>query len=111
MSSDLPSLTLQGNFQEVVGVLCHVHFSLLQAGHGPAVVEISLTDGDGQVVVDKMSSGGQVEVPLEGFQEEQLHVQQSLLGQDQVHGAHAAEAVQGLQLGHSVLPFFKFTCE
>lgn len=36
-------------------------------------------------------------------------MKQSLFGQDQVHGAHAAKTVKGLQLGHTVLPFFKFT--
>lgn len=36
-------------------------------------------------------------------------MKQSLFGQDQVHGAHAAEAVEGLQLWHTVLSFFKFT--
>lgn len=101
--------TLQGNLQEVISILCHVHLSLLQAGHGPAVMEVSLLDSNGQVVVDEMSSCGQVKVPLESFKEEQFHVKQSLFGQDQVHGAHAAKAVEGLQLGHTVFPFFKFT--
>lgn len=67
-------------------------------------------DGNRQVVFDEMSGCGEVKVPLEGFQQEQLHVKQTLLGQDQVHGGHAAQAVQGLQLGHPVLSFLKFTC-
>lgn len=36
-------------------------------------------------------------------------MKQSLFGQDQVHGAHAAKTVKSLQLGHTVFPFFKFT--
>lgn len=67
-------------------------------------------DGNRQVVVYEMSGCREVQIPLEGFQQEQLHVKQTLFGQDQVHGAHAAQAVQGLQLGHPVLPFLKFAC-
>lgn len=67
-------------------------------------------DGNRQVVVNEMSGCREVQIPLEGFQQEQLHVKQTLFGQDQVHGAHAAQAVQGLQLGHPVLPFLKFAC-
>lgn len=73
-------------------------------------MEISLMDSDRQTVVNEMSSSGEVEIPLEGLQQQQLHVEQTLLGQDQVHGAHATEAVQGLQFGHPVLPLLKFTC-
>lgn len=105
------NLTLQGNLQEVISILCHVYFGLLQAGHGPAIMEVSLVDSNRQVVVYEMSSRGKVKIPLEGFQKEQLHVKQALFGQHQVHGAHAAKAVQGLQLGYAVLPFLKFTCK
>lgn len=66
--------------------------------------------GNRQVVVYEMSSCREVEIPLEGFQQEQLHMKQTLFGQDQVHGAHAAQAVQRLQLGHPVLPFLKLAC-
>lgn len=103
-------LTLQGDLQEVLHVLGHVQLGLLQAGDGPAVVEVSLVDGDGQVVVDEVRGRGEVQVPLEGLQQQQLHVQQALLGHHQVHGAHAAQAVQGLQLGDAVLPLLEFTC-
>ena len=37
-------------------------------------------------------------------------MQQTLLGQDQVHGADAAQAVQRLQLWDLVFPFLKLTC-
>lgn len=67
-------LTLQGNLQEVVSILGHVQFGLLHAGHRPAVMEVSLVDGDGQVVLYEMSGRREVQVPLEGFQQEQLHV-------------------------------------
>lgn len=103
-------LTLQGNFQEVISVLGHVEFGLLQAGHRPAIMEVSLLDGNRQVVVNEMSGCGEVEIPLEGFQQEQLHMKQTLFGQDQIHGTHAAQTVQHLQLGHPVLPFLKFAC-
>lgn len=103
-------LTLQGDLQEVVHILGHVELGLLQAGDGPAIVEVSLVDSNRQTVVDEMSSCGEVQVPLEGLQQQQLHVEQTLLGQDQVHGAHASQAVQGLQFGHPVLPLLKFTC-
>lgn len=66
--------------------------------------------GNRHVVVYEMSRCREVQVPLEGFQQQQLHVKQSLFGQHQVHGAHAAQAVQGLQLGHPVFPFLKFAC-
>lgn len=67
--------TLQRNLQEVIGILGHVQLSLLHAGHGPAVVQVSLVDCDGQVVLYEVRGGGEVEVPLEGFQQEELHVQ------------------------------------
>lgn len=66
--------------------------------------------GNGHVVVYEMSRCREVQVPLEGFQQQQLHVKQALFGQYQVHGAHAAQAVQGLQLGYPVFPFLKFAC-
>ena len=67
-------------------------------------------DADRKVVVYEMSGCREVQVPLEGFQQEQLHVKQTLLGQHQVHGAHAAQAVEGVKLGHAVLPLLKFAC-
>lgn len=106
----MKELALQGNFQEVISILGHVEFGLLQTRHGPAIMEIFLVDSDRHVILNEMSSCGEVEVPLEGLQQEQLHVQQTLLRQDQVHRAHAAQIVQRLQLGHPVLPFLKFTC-
>lgn len=103
-------LTLQGNLQEVVSILGHVQLGLLQAADGPAVMQVCLLDRSRQTVVDEVSGCGEVQVPLEGLQQQQLHVEQPLLGQDQVHGAHAAQAVQGFQLGHPVLPLLELTC-
>lgn len=103
-------LTLQGNLQEVISILGHVELGLLQAADGPAIMEVCLMDRSRQTVVDEMSGCGEVQVPLEGLQQQQLHVEQSLLGQDQVHGAHAAQAVQGFQFGHPVLPLLELTC-
>lgn len=103
-------LTLQGDLQEVISILGHVQPGLLQAADGPAIMEVCLMDRSRQTVVDEMSGCGEVQVPLEGLQQQQLHVEQSLLGQDQVHGAHAAQAVQGFQFGHPVLPLLKLTC-
>lgn len=67
-------------------------------------------DSNRQAVVNEMRSCGEVQIPLEGLQQQQLHVEQTLLGQDQVHGAHASQAVQAFQFGHAVLPLLKFTC-
>lgn len=56
-------------------------------------MQITLMDRNREVVVCKMGRRREVQVPLESFQQEQLHMQQTLLGQDQVHGAHATQVV------------------
>ena len=73
-------------------------------------MEVPLIDCNRQAVLYEVCGCGQVEVPLEGLQQEELHVQEALLGQHQVHGAHAAQAVQRLQLRHPVFSLLKLTC-
>lgn len=102
-------LTLQRHLQEVIRIFGHVELSLLQANHRPAVVQVRLVHGFREVILDEVGSRGKAEVPLEGLQQQQLHLQQALLGEHEVHVGHAAQAVELLQLRHAVFFFFKFT--
>lgn len=95
-----------------MGVLLEALFGLVGAGGRPAVaVLILLADGGQEVVVQKMGRRGQAEVPTEGLQEQQLRVEQLLLGEGEVLAAQDPRTVYLLQLGDVVFPILKLTCE
>lgn len=103
--------TLQGDLQEVVGVLPEALFGLAGAGGGPAVaVLVLLADGGQEVVVQEVGGRGQAEVPAEGLQEQQLRAQELLLGEGEVLAAQDPCTVYLLQLGYVVFPVLEFTC-
>lgn len=82
------ALTLQGDLQEVMGILLKTLFGLAGTGGGPGVaVVVLLADGGQEVVVQEVSGCGQAQVPAEGLQEQQLRAQQFLLGEGEVLAA------------------------
>lgn len=79
-------------------------------------MQVCLIHGDWQVVLYEVCSRGEVQVPLKRLEEKQLHVQETLFGQNEVHRAHAAQTVQRLQLWDTVFSLLKLawiikTCE
>lgn len=94
-----------------MGVLLEAIFGLAGAGGGPAVaVVVLLADGGQEVVVEEMGGRGQAEVPAEGLQEQQLRVEQFLLGEGEVLAAQDPRTVYLLQLGDVVFPVLELTC-
>ena len=100
-------ITLQRHFQEVVGVLVHECFGLGEGGEGPAVVEVAFLHGGLEVEVNEVGWRGDAQVPAEGLQQQQLHLDEVPLVQHQVETAHDAQRVELLQLGHAVLFLLK----
>lgn len=106
----LYALTLQGNFQEVVGILLEALFGLSEAGGGPGVaVVVLLADRGQEVVVQKVGGRGQAKVPAESLQKQKLCGQQLLLGEGKVLAAQDPCTVYLLQFGNSVFPVLKLT--
>lgn len=83
-------------------------FGFGDGGEWPAVVQVVLLDRGVEVVVDEVGSRRHAQVPVEGLQEQHLHLDQVFLVQHQVQGAHEAQVVQLLQFGDSVFLLFKF---
>lgn len=107
----LCTLTLQGDFQEVVGILLKALFGLSEAGGGPGVaVVVLLADRGQEVVVQKVGRCGQAEVPAERLQEQKFRGQQLFLGEGKVLAAQDPRTVYLLQFGHAVFPVLKLTC-
>lgn len=90
-----------------MGVLVHEGFGLGEGGERPAVVEVALLHGGLEVVVDEVGGRGDAQVPVEGLQQQQLHLDEVALVEHQVEAAHDAQGVELLQLGHTVLLLLK----
>lgn len=90
-----------------MSVFVHEDLGLGEGGQGPAVVEVAVLHRGMEVVVDEVGRRGHAQVPVEGLQQQELHLDQVLLVEDEVHAAHEAQGVQLLQLGHSVLLLLK----
>lgn len=72
-------------------------------------MQVRLIDGEGQVVFYEVCRCREVEVPLKGLQKQKLHVKETLFAQHQIHGAHAAQTVERLQLWDAVFSLLKLT--
>lgn len=90
-----------------MSVFVHEDFGLGEGGQGPAVVEVAFLHRGVEVVVDKVGRRGHAQVPVKGLQQQEFHLNQVLLVEDEVHAAHEAQRVELLQLRDSVLLLLK----